>query len=430
MQDHVDHGTVTATINDLLLITGPRSLHHYLIDADIQLSQLDRCSVERFDSHFLPSQSIRSNWENAGGWAWEDDAPLGENCWKLPTAFWRRLLYSNKKDTSNLSNRWVTDDEPRKWSLRWKLLWNGPAQLRVKLRTWRFLRKGYFTNAKAKNWGAGDGLCSRCGLEQETFIHAVWSCPRLNERTKWLSWLLFTPGQRNVSVHGHEDLLPTMDIALHHHREHQATLVLLLTALRFNWKERNESQFEGNQNFKGIYLILDETRFEIEARSLQNLSFKQRERGQKERHIIQFWYDQTARWHQGATLRDPFPLFPINATMEPGACQTDAHSDAVCNNEAPWELEDMIRWDGQNQEEVDPARNATRPRHTRRRQRSQDPHLTFDAGQRRRLREYLSDLLGHGAVQVATDTQSSGPHFHTSADLVSIILGENAELAM
>ncbi|KAL3700976.1 hypothetical protein R1sor_018998 [Riccia sorocarpa] len=241
------------------------------------------CLFDPF-SFILPQQTDQLTWEKASGWAWLDDAPLGENCWKIPTAMWRKLLYINKPDTSNLSTRWETNDGLNVWTRRWKQLWGGPAQIRVKIRMWRFLRKGYFMNAKAKGWGRGDGLCSRCGLEQETFSHAVWSCPRLNERTKWLSWLLYSQTQRNVSNHGHEDLLPTIDIALQHHTDHPITLILLLTALRYNWKERNESQFQGNRNFKGIYLILDETRVEIDAGSAKTLTEKQQDRRRREKH--------------------------------------------------------------------------------------------------------------------------------------------------
>ncbi|KAL3681978.1 hypothetical protein R1sor_024934, partial [Riccia sorocarpa] len=71
-------------------------------------------------------------------------------------------------------------------------------------------------------------------MEIETYVHAVWECPQINERSKWISWMLVDTEKRTVSHHGSESLLTVVDVALDRSKDHQAAVILLLNTLRTN----------------------------------------------------------------------------------------------------------------------------------------------------------------------------------------------------
>ncbi|KAL3675823.1 hypothetical protein R1sor_025771 [Riccia sorocarpa] len=220
--------------------------------------------LDKWEHTFPTLRACDITWIETEGWTWDGDNPKGSKCWQLSTAEWRRLLYSTKDDTDKLNKKWDTQQTAKQWKLRWKRLWNGPAQARTKIRAWRFLRAAYFTNAKAKTWGLGDGMCSRCNMEQETYVHAIWECPRTIERNLWVSWLLTDEDERTTNNSGGEPLLPLIDRALRMHRHNPAPLILMLATLRANWAERNDAQFNQKINFRGVQPIFRETDNDIE----------------------------------------------------------------------------------------------------------------------------------------------------------------------
>ncbi|KAL3690316.1 hypothetical protein R1sor_016625 [Riccia sorocarpa] len=112
-------------------------------------------------------------WEDCHGWSWDGENPSGEKAWQITAAQWRRLLYTCDRNDSKLSCSWETTHNQRQWQQRWKRLWGGPTHIKTKIRVWRYLHKGYFTNSKAKDWGIADGICRRCNMELETYVHAV-----------------------------------------------------------------------------------------------------------------------------------------------------------------------------------------------------------------------------------------------------------------
>ncbi|KAL3694630.1 hypothetical protein R1sor_008281 [Riccia sorocarpa] len=239
------------------------TIKNMLLTAGVTLNPETIAVLEKWDSIFPREQAHDTAWSETGGWAWGSNLPKGNKCWKQTTKEWRNLLYSNKDDTGKLNSKWELQQTTVQWKQMWKCLWSGPAQIRTKIRTWRFLRGGYFTNAKAKSWGLGDGTCARCTTEQETYLHAIWACPAITQRAKWAFWLLTNQSTTDYSTG--EQLMQLFDRALHQHRNNPAPLILMLAILRVNWAERNEAQFKQKKTFRGVQPILRETSTEIEV---------------------------------------------------------------------------------------------------------------------------------------------------------------------
>ncbi|KAL3698419.1 hypothetical protein R1sor_012495 [Riccia sorocarpa] len=185
-------------------------------------------------------------------------AITGDCCWKLPRVTWHKLLVKDTADYTKLDDRWEVQPTDRTWKEIWGQLWNGPATLRTEIRMWRFLHRAYFTSEKIRSWGLGDGICTKCSMEPESYMHAVWTCPKIIERGKWLSWILIPADNRTYSAMGPERLIKLVDHVLGEHKNNQAYLILLLATLRTNWGERNDNQFERRQCFRGVQPVIQE----------------------------------------------------------------------------------------------------------------------------------------------------------------------------
>ncbi|KAL3695212.1 hypothetical protein R1sor_009288 [Riccia sorocarpa] len=163
---------------------------------------------------------------------------------------------------------------------------------------------GYFVNEKARTWGLGDGICARCTLERETLTHALWTCPKIRERTAWVSWILFHENERSVSNFGAETFLSVVDRALLLHKDNQAPLLLLLTTLRTKWTERNLCQFEGKLNFRGVNPVLNEINEEIQASRLTTeVSPRRQDQMRRATQTVEYWKTETIRWLAEAATR-------------------------------------------------------------------------------------------------------------------------------
>ncbi|KAL3696981.1 hypothetical protein R1sor_011057 [Riccia sorocarpa] len=271
-----------------------KNLHDYLLGKLPHITPVLITALHKLQIAFPETDTEDIPWSEAHGWTWTDNLPQGQKAWTLSTANWRALLHHNINDDATLSCRWEIQDDPRQWRTRWNLLWNGPTKIRTKIRLWRYLRRGYFTNSKAKTWGIDDGTCSRCQIEVETFVHAIWSCPRIQERARWISWLLIPSNQRTTSNRGCESLITVIDFALQNHRANPACITLLLNALRTNWIERNESQFRERQAYRGVNTVLHETNIEIMALMDDSRLSTQRDRSLKRAHkMLEYWRTET-----------------------------------------------------------------------------------------------------------------------------------------
>ncbi|KAL3675173.1 hypothetical protein R1sor_025121 [Riccia sorocarpa] len=151
----------------------PNTLLTAFLELGSQMSDRLTNATHKLHSVIPIAPTDNDNWAEADGWSWGDDTAMGSEAWNQPTAKWGQLLYSCKdNDHIKLNDRWDSRDGLLDWKERWSQLWDGAANTRTKIRIWRYLRQGYFTNVKAKDWGIGDGSCSRCQLETETFLHA------------------------------------------------------------------------------------------------------------------------------------------------------------------------------------------------------------------------------------------------------------------
>ena len=63
----------------------------------------------------------------------------------------------------------------------WKGLWKLRIPNRIKILTWRASLDALLTRVNlVKRKVLIDATCQVCGLEQESTLHALWSCPKLN----------------------------------------------------------------------------------------------------------------------------------------------------------------------------------------------------------------------------------------------------------
>ncbi|KAL3700546.1 hypothetical protein R1sor_018568 [Riccia sorocarpa] len=237
--------------------------------------------------------------------------PTEIKSWKLDELMLGlKALRTPKSPTLNrMMSSWFKEllDSEETWNTRWCQLWKRSTTSRTKLRLWRFLRKGYFTNAKAGDWNLDDGLCKRCDMEKESFIHAIWTCPRILERQKWVSWLLFTDTERQWSQATGEPFMTVIDKALAAHSSNQAPILLILATLRVNWAERNLMQFQGQVTYRGIRVLLNEVEVEITAlQEERRLSDDQKQRLDLTSRTTRCWRLETTRWLNGATARNQF----------------------------------------------------------------------------------------------------------------------------
>ncbi|KAL3684995.1 hypothetical protein R1sor_003017 [Riccia sorocarpa] len=351
-------------------------------------------ATSAWEMAFPTAQARDITWPEAAGWTWGNGTQTRPGCWKQTVKQWRLMLYSARDDSAKLNDKWEIQQTPARWRQRWKNLWNGVAQTRTKIRAWRFLRGGYFTNSKAKSWGLGDGLCARCRVEQETYLHAVWDYPRNIERSKWISWLLTEDQDRTTSNAGGEHCIDLIDRALRQHRLNQAPLLLILTTLRTNWAERNEAQFKQRIAFRGVQPVLNETRIEIEAlNTIRNLSQARTNANERAKQTMEYLKEETKRWLAGAQMRNAQPAFILQNTSSATNENTQASSSA------PWTDEQMIHWDHENLEDRDSNFAGTGAHHMQRRNyrrpTTTGEFLPFNEDQRALLTEMLQRLT-HG----------------------------------
>ncbi|KAL3680304.1 hypothetical protein R1sor_023260 [Riccia sorocarpa] len=303
-------------------------------------------AINNISDAFPHNDALPIGWEDAAGWTWDTKQTTGPDTWKITTAECKNLQYANSNDIHKLNTKWDIRSGEADWTKRWSQLWADRAIYRTKVRFWRYVRGGYFTNSKARSWGLSERLCPRCNVDIETLEHAFWSCPRLLQRTSWITWLLLDPQETTINRYGAESIQVIFDAALAVHKNSQAALLLLLAALRANWQERNEAQFNGKQHSKGILPIIREAQTEAAA-LVGKTTRKAKQEIQRMNQLIDYWMMETNRWFQGAQQRNPQPRFnyedqPQLSTQRrtPPTSPDRRHSQTTADSE-----DDMIRQD-------------------------------------------------------------------------------------
>ncbi|KAL2635331.1 hypothetical protein R1flu_006810 [Riccia fluitans] len=76
----------------------------------------------------------------------------------------------------DLSDKWPTNTYELTWSARWRKLWSSGGTPRVKLWTWKVLRRAFFTGERAMKLNMNDGTCCRCKGSCETVPHLFFDC--------------------------------------------------------------------------------------------------------------------------------------------------------------------------------------------------------------------------------------------------------------
>ncbi|KAL3689319.1 hypothetical protein R1sor_015628 [Riccia sorocarpa] len=199
------------------------------------------------------------------GWIW-DGPPLHiAHTWNPPTHRLKHLLYREAKEKPMLMSRWGRIEDPLEETQRWTRLWKANVNVRTRTRLWRFIRRAYVTNSRAKEMQFSSGHCSRCLTEIETFPHAFWDCNAVAGRRDWAVSLLTGDIARLSHTSGNIDLLQAIDISLKHAASNPAKLLLITAVLRQNWAERNQKQFNGITERRPPTVLLEEIQQEINA---------------------------------------------------------------------------------------------------------------------------------------------------------------------
>ncbi|KAL3676486.1 hypothetical protein R1sor_026434 [Riccia sorocarpa] len=363
-------------------------------------------AINKFMEAFPIQEASQIEWQQAAGWSWTQDQPQGKSAWGKKTAFWRHILYNGKTEDKKLTPSWGIPEGQLTWEARWSLLWKEDATPRTKIRLWRFLRRGYFTNSKA-----------RCRI---TAANAV------------ASWLLLDEEERLHNNNGAEHLIKLVDTALRQHKKNQAPILLTLALIRTNWAERNSAQFKQKLAFRGIGPVLDEVINEVNAlTSPRHESDTRKAMMQRTQQTIVYWQQETTRWIHGAEKRNPQPAFCISEHTRPIESLNDTAGETLAG---PWNLHEMIRWE---QSETEGAiANTTRreqtttARYSRRRIRrlteQGDTNQEYTRQQRDQVLNYVQYLMDTWAEQaIVTEGDDSQVRTFTSEEeLLDELLGQ------
>ncbi|KAL3696875.1 hypothetical protein R1sor_010951 [Riccia sorocarpa] len=300
-------------------------LHELATAKGISISDSLVIAMNKMQTLFPANEAAPITWAEAMGWKWAEGPTTAGPPWKLTSTQWRQLLYNCKDENAKINDKWEAQDSNQTWKSRWSQLWSGAATSRAKTRFWRFLRAGYLSNAKAKTWNRGKRLCNRCQIEPETLTHAIWDCPRILERKRWISWLFLQPHQRTTSLVTGEPIMTVIDKALLENQANQTLMLILLATWRTSWSERNEQQFNQRTRYKPINHIIAEVEEELKA--LKNSRRKmdtQEDRINTAMDTVEHWKTESTRWLEWHTDKRPMSTPETHTTM-----RTDQNSIAA-----------------------------------------------------------------------------------------------------
>ncbi|KAL3694948.1 hypothetical protein R1sor_008599 [Riccia sorocarpa] len=221
--------------------------------------------LSRLDKMFPPDQARNIALHESDGWEWIGPPLSITDTWSPPTHFLRALLHKDSLERPPLMTRWGRDGNPQEETNRWSRLWSAKICSRTKTRLWRFLRRAYFTNNRAREMKVSTGECARCTTEIETFQHALWNCPAISDRCGWVYRLLYDNNDRSRSSTHTRDMLSSIDTALQQANVNPAMVLLITAILRQNWKERNRQQFAGVKESLPHKILLQDVSNELKA---------------------------------------------------------------------------------------------------------------------------------------------------------------------
>ncbi|KAL3697957.1 hypothetical protein R1sor_012033 [Riccia sorocarpa] len=166
------------------------SLGTYLGEQQVEMTGPVRAVVAKFDSVFPPDLAQAINLHESSGWRWAAANDDRRSAWFPTTKLLKKMLTRHKHESPTLTSRWGRSESQEEQTTRWRTLWNAKMSSRSKVRLWRFLRRAYFTNSRAREMQLSAGECLRCRGTLETYTHALWECSKTRERTRWISEIL------------------------------------------------------------------------------------------------------------------------------------------------------------------------------------------------------------------------------------------------
>ncbi|KAL2624500.1 hypothetical protein R1flu_008745 [Riccia fluitans] len=95
--------------------------------------------------------------------------------WTQSSQAWHKLI-SAEETMDDLSSKWPEANYEYTWKERWKKLWGKGGAPRIKLWTWKILRRAFFTGERAKKMQVSTDPCCHCKIDEETVPHLFFNC--------------------------------------------------------------------------------------------------------------------------------------------------------------------------------------------------------------------------------------------------------------
>ncbi|KAL2643436.1 hypothetical protein R1flu_011023 [Riccia fluitans] len=197
--------------------------------------------------------------ENTPNWRWKSSKGSWPG-WSHPVSFWHKLVEAEDLP-DDLTNKWPLGVYELTWASRWQKLWSTGATTRIKLWTWKILRRAFFTGERASTMNITDSTCCRCKEDRETVPHLFFECR--HSRLRWRQ-LREATTDAQVNFHIPQGHLQIIDEAIKHKQSGNPLIYILHNVTKAIWSYRNQSLFHNGLQMMLISLLLEQTRIEIE----------------------------------------------------------------------------------------------------------------------------------------------------------------------
>ncbi|KAL2651781.1 hypothetical protein R1flu_019909 [Riccia fluitans] len=95
--------------------------------------------------------------------------------WVRPSKLWHSL-YEMEELPDDLTTKWSGETYELTWNIRWHKLWEKGRPPRVKLWTWKLLRRAFFTEEHVAIMNMAHDPCRQCNEFAESVPHLFFDC--------------------------------------------------------------------------------------------------------------------------------------------------------------------------------------------------------------------------------------------------------------
>ncbi|KAL2649883.1 hypothetical protein R1flu_018011 [Riccia fluitans] len=200
----------------------------------VRLNQVQYEEIDAFQYWLHTVQLGPQRLECSPSWRWKSTKGSWPG-WIHPSSFWHKLLEAEELP-DDLTSKWPTGVYELTWSSRWQKLWSTGGTPRVKLWTWKLLRRTFFTSERAAKMKVVDDVCCRCKEERETAPHLFFECR--HSRTLWRQ-LQEAATEANVTFQIPQGHLQIIDKAIKSKQSGSPLIYILHNVTKAIWNDRN-----------------------------------------------------------------------------------------------------------------------------------------------------------------------------------------------